>query len=64
MKEGTNTPPFMKKGGYLIAYYKIVNIFTTKEAADSAYKILMTEAKAKDSIKAIAQLKEDDKDNI
>jgi FKBP-type peptidyl-prolyl cis-trans isomerase FkpA len=53
MKDGSNTPPFMKKGGYLIAYYKIVNIFTNKESADSA--------KVKDSLNSIEQLKKDDK---
>jgi FKBP-type peptidyl-prolyl cis-trans isomerase len=60
MKNG-NTPPFMKKGAFIIAHYKIVNVFTTKEAADSAYKIQMVEVKAKDSIKALEQIKKDDK---
>jgi FKBP-type peptidyl-prolyl cis-trans isomerase len=61
MKEGGNTPPFMKKGGHLIAYYKIVNIFTTKAAADSAYKIQMDIAKTKDSLLALVQITKDDK---
>ena len=61
MKEGSNTPPFMKKGGFLIAHYKIVNVFTNKEAADSAYKAQMQMAKVKDSLGAIVQLKKDDK---
>lgn len=61
MKEGSQTPPFMKKGGNLVAYYKIVNIFTSKEAADSAYKVQMEQRKMKDSINAIGQLKKDDK---
>jgi FKBP-type peptidyl-prolyl cis-trans isomerase FkpA len=60
MKNG-NTPPFMKKGAYIIAHYKIVNIFPTKEAADSAYQNQMVMARAKDSVKAIEQLKKDDK---
>ena len=60
MKNG-NTPPFMKKGAFIIFHYKIVNVFTTKEAADSAYKIQITEAKAKDSLKALEQIKKDDK---
>lgn len=55
------TPPFMKKGAYLVAHYKIVNIFETREAADSAYKSQMAMAKAKDSVKRIEQLKKDDK---
>ena len=59
MKNG-NTPPFMKKGAYIVAHYKIVNVFLTKGSADSAYQIQMVLAKAKDSVKAIAQLKKDD----
>ncbi len=58
--KGGNTPPFMKKGAYIIAHYKIVNVFLTKESADSAYKISMEMAKVKDSVNAIAQLKKDD----
>ena len=61
MKEGGNTPPFMKKGGHLIAYYKIVNIFTTKQAADSAYKLQMEVARVKDSLNSLVQIKKDDK---
>lgn len=61
MKEGGNTPPYMKKGGHLIAYYKIVNIYNTKEAADSAYKVQMEIAKVKDSLNSLVQLKKDDK---
>ncbi len=59
MKAG-NTPPFMKKGAYIIAHYKIVNVFLTKESADSANQIQMVLLKSKDSVKAIAQLKKDD----
>lgn len=61
MKEGANTPPYIKKGGNLVMYYKIANIFTTKEAADSAYKLLMEQAKLKDSVNALVQIKKDDK---
>ncbi|MCW3093684.1 MAG: peptidylprolyl isomerase FKBP-type [Ferruginibacter sp.] len=59
--KGGNTPPFMKKGAFIVAHYKIVNVFETKASADSANKIQMELAKAKDSVKAIAQLKKDDK---
>ena len=59
MKNG-NTPPFMKKGAFIVAHYKIVNVFETKESADSAYKIQMEQAKVKDSLKSIEQLKKDD----
>jgi FKBP-type peptidyl-prolyl cis-trans isomerase len=61
LMKGGNTPPFMKKGAYIVAHYKIVNIFESKESADSAYKIQMDQARVKDSIKAIGQTKTDDK---
>lgn len=60
MKQG-NTPPFMKKGAHIFAHYKIVNIFESRAAADSAYNAGLLVAKAKDSAKAIEQLKKDDK---
>jgi FKBP-type peptidyl-prolyl cis-trans isomerase FkpA len=55
------TPPFMKKGAHIIAHYKIVNVYETKELAQDAYKTLMDGMKAKDSIKSAEQLKKDDK---
>ena len=61
LKEGGNLPPFIKKGGNLIAHYKIVNIFTTKEAADSANKAQMEIAQTKDSLNKLVQIKKDDK---
>lgn len=60
MKQGPGAP-FMKKGAHIIGNYKIVNIYTTREAADSAYQAQMKVAKAKDSLKSIEQLKKDDK---
>ena len=60
MKSG-NTPPFIKKGAFIIAHYKIVNVFETKESADIAYQKQMVFAKTRDSIKALDQLKIDDK---
>ena len=60
MKSG-GTPPFMKAGGQIVAHYKIVNVFATKESADSAYKVQMEVARVKDSVKSIEQLKTDDK---
>lgn len=59
--KGGNTPPFMKKGAYIIAHYKIVNVFFTKESADSAFQVQMVLVKSQDSVKAITQLKTDDK---
>jgi FKBP-type peptidyl-prolyl cis-trans isomerase len=61
MMKGGNTPEFMKKGAYMIAHYKVVNIFETSESADSANKANMVLARAKDSVRAIEQLKKDDK---
>jgi FKBP-type peptidyl-prolyl cis-trans isomerase FkpA len=60
MKQG-GTPPFMKKGASIISHYKIVNIYTDKASADSAYKAQMTLARTKDSLKSLEQLKKDDK---
>lgn len=54
-------PPFIKKGAFITSTYKIVNIYLTKESADSAYQKQMVIARAKDSIKSIEQLKKDDK---
>ncbi len=58
---GGNVPPFFKKGAYMNSTFKIVNIYLTKESADSAYQKQMLIARAKDSIKSIEQLKKDDK---
>ena len=55
------TPEFIKKGAFIFAHYKIVNIYETRQAADSANKVLMAMAQQKDSIKKIDQLKKDDK---
>jgi FKBP-type peptidyl-prolyl cis-trans isomerase len=59
MKNG-KTDDFMKKGAFIIYHYKIVNVFTTREGADSAYKLQMVEARTKDSLKALQQIKKDD----
>lgn len=61
LKRGGQLPPFMKKGGNVFVSYKIVNIYENREAADSAYKLLMSAAAKKDSIKAAAQSITDDK---
>jgi FKBP-type peptidyl-prolyl cis-trans isomerase len=60
MKRG-GTPPFMKKGAYIIDRFKVVNIFETRDQAEAAYKNIMLAARAKDSLKAVEQLKKDDK---
>ncbi|MGG9972175.1 FKBP-type peptidyl-prolyl cis-trans isomerase [Ferruginibacter sp. SUN002] len=56
-----NTPPFMKKGAFIISSYKIVNVFTDRGQADSAGKAQFEMVRARDSVKAIAQLVKDDK---
>lgn len=40
-------PPFMKKGGYLYRYVKVINIFENKDQADSAYQAEMALSKPK-----------------
>jgi len=60
MKQG-QPPAYMKKGAHIFASYKIVNVFETREGADSAYQAQMVMARAKDSIKALDQIKLDDK---
>jgi FKBP-type peptidyl-prolyl cis-trans isomerase FkpA len=57
----TQFPPFIKKGQFIIAHYKIVNVFDTKEQADSAFKIRMEAMRLKDSVAAIKQIVADDK---
>lgn len=57
---GGNLPPFMKKGNYLLTTVKMVNVFSTKEQADSARMKEMDMARARDEKKAEAQLKKED----
>lgn len=61
LAQGQAFPPFIKKGGNLMSYLKIVNVYTTREAADSANKIAMEQARMKDSLNSLVQLKKDDK---
>lgn len=56
-----NTLPFFKKGEFLIMSFKVLNVFTTKDQADSARKSQAEIVKVNDSIKTIAQLVKDDK---
>src|SRR5436190_9115974 len=39
--------PFMKKGNFILQYFKISNVFATKEQADSVAKTHMVIAKAR-----------------
>ncbi len=61
MKKSAQLPPFMKKGGNVFVSYKIINVYETKDAADSAYSKLMAIKSQKDSLKAVEQAKKDDK---
>ncbi len=60
LKSG-QAPPFIKKGEYIIAHYKIVNVFTSRTQADSAFKSQRAILHARDSVLAIAQLATDTK---
>ncbi|MFZ1528191.1 MAG: FKBP-type peptidyl-prolyl cis-trans isomerase [Ferruginibacter sp.] len=60
-KNPMGMPPFVKKGQYLVTTVKLVNIFTAKEQADSAYKAEMVLTEARMKKKAEEQLKTDDK---
>lgn len=53
-------PPFFKKGHYLLTTIKILNIFTSKEQADSARAASMAAKEKKDSLQGIVQLGKDD----
>jgi FKBP-type peptidyl-prolyl cis-trans isomerase FkpA len=55
-------PDFIKKGGHIISLYKIVNVYAKRESADSAFQAQMTIARAKDSLKALAQIAKDEKE--
>jgi FKBP-type peptidyl-prolyl cis-trans isomerase len=55
-------PDFIKKGGHIISLYKIVNIYTKRESADSAFQAQMAIARTKDSLKSLAQVAKDDKE--
>lgn len=58
---GGQVAPFIKKGGFIVTSYKVVNVFSNRQAADSAFAIIMTEARKQDSVKKIAQMQTDDK---
>lgn len=49
-------PPFMKKGKYIYTHVKMVNIFETQQAADSANKAEMVVAKPKIYKKQLEQI--------
>lgn len=54
-------PPFLKKGGFIVSTYKIINIYPNKTAADSATVAIMKAQNVKDSVTRVQQLVKDDK---
>lgn len=60
-KSPDQMPPFFKKNHFVLTTLKIVNIFKTREEADSARAAAMIEMNKKDSINTIAQNVKDDK---
>lgn len=54
-------PPFIKKGYHFITTVKVVNIFNTREQADSCSVAEMKIKQVKDSIESIKILADDDK---
>ncbi len=60
-KNPNGMPPFIKKGHYLITTIKMVNIFETKEQADSARTASILEAQERMEKENAAQLVKDDK---
>lgn len=54
-------PAYVKKGASIFTNIKVINIYQSRSAADSAYKVQMAVAQTKDSLKAATQLVKDDK---
>lgn len=54
-------PTWMKKGNYLMTTVKVIGVFTTRTAADSARMAQMKINHVRDSIKSIETLAKDDK---
>lgn len=48
-------PPFLKKGDHVMTTFKVLNIYTSKEQADSAREFMAKEMKEKDSLAAIIE---------
>ncbi len=54
-------PPFFKKGQYFTTTVSLIDIFKSREQADSASRVAMEIAMKKDSIDNVAQMFKDDK---
>jgi FKBP-type peptidyl-prolyl cis-trans isomerase len=53
-------PPFIKKGVHR-KHFKVLDVLDTKEDADKANIAIMEKARTRDSIRALEQIKKDDK---
>jgi FKBP-type peptidyl-prolyl cis-trans isomerase FkpA len=59
--QGQGLPPFIKKGAFIVSTFKILDVLDTKEDADKANLAIMEKARTRDSIRALEQIKIDDK---
>ncbi|QNA46364.1 FKBP-type peptidyl-prolyl cis-trans isomerase [Lacibacter sediminis] len=59
--QGQGLPPFIKKGAFIVSTFKVLDVLDTKEDADKANLAIMERARTRDSIRAIEQIKKDDK---
>ncbi len=56
-----NLPAFIKKGGFIVSTFKVLDVLDTKEDAEKANIAIMEKARSRDSVRAIEQTKKDDK---
>ncbi|RXK62132.1 hypothetical protein ESA94_03715 [Lacibacter luteus] len=56
-----NVPAFIKKGGFIVSSFKVLDVLDTKEDAEKANIAIMERARTRDSIRGIEQTKKDDK---
>lgn len=54
-------PPFIKKGAFIVSTFKVLDVLDTKEDADKANLAIMEKMRTRDSIRALEQIKKDDK---
>ena len=56
-----NLPAFIKKGGFIVSTFKVLDVLDTKEDAEKANIAIMERARTRDSVRALEQIKKDDK---
>ncbi|NCU04048.1 MAG: hypothetical protein GXC73_08690 [Chitinophagaceae bacterium] len=54
-------PPFIKKGGFIVSHFKVLEVLNTQEEAEKAGMAIMQKARTRDSIRSLDQIKKDDK---